>query len=225
MFFYRREDNIIMEEHKDPISVVFFLGGLGGFLSASHYIFIVVEEYDTLKIIEWLVSGWCFTGVLSIGLFRSFQYIFKKGEDVHTLTSKIQYILFGITMMTLIACCSAIFGAVLLAFIDFMGGGLIGMRGSLTDFFKTLGGALLMGMCIGLCMSFFLSVGTVKQLLSRKWFLISASLGGGMCGGSIVSFNQTIIFSKQLPLYGAIYGLLFGLSLIICTIRKQVILE
>ena len=40
MFFYRREHNLVAEEHKDPIGAVFFLGGLGGCLAAAHYIFL-----------------------------------------------------------------------------------------------------------------------------------------------------------------------------------------
>ncbi len=213
MFFWQNESNIILEEHKSPIKIVFLLGGLGGFLAVAHYIFFVVEQYDNLRIAECLISGWCYTGILSVGVFRSFQYLFEGNKNFNKSKNKGQFIFLVVVTITLISSFAAIIGAVPLAFIDFMGGSLIGMRGSLSDFFTILSGALLIGTCFGLTFSLFLSFGVAIGLIYKKWFLILASLGGGLCSGIILFFKKDIFFNEQIPFYGAIYGLFFGFSL------------
>ena len=221
MFFYHREPNSIAESHKDPIGAVFFLGGVGGCLAVAHYVFFIVQEIDSLKIIEWLVSGWWYTGVLSIGFFRSLQYVLKKNNSFNTFPNRIQFIFLIILMITFISSCAGIIGAVPLAFIDFMGGGLVGMKGRLGDFYNTLGIALLIGVCVGVSFSFLICIGIIGKLISRKWFLLSASVGGGIIGSSIVFLLRGDAFMQYLPAYGTLYGLLLGLSVILYGMKRE----
>ena len=220
MFFYRREHNLVAEEHKDPIGAVFFLGGLGGCLAAAHYIFFIIGENDNLKIIEWLASGWCYAGVLSIGLFRSLQYLCKKNNDLNTFQKRIQFILLIIIVIPFILSSAAVIGAVPLAFIDFMGGDLVGTKGNLGDFFNVLGTGFLIGICFGISFSFFLSIGIAFKIISRKWFLLSASLGGGIVGGLVIWLSADI-FNVHFVWYSALYGILLGVVLIIFRVSNK----
>ena len=164
-------------------------------------------------------TGW-YGGVLSIGFFRSFQYCAKQGKQPPKSGAKTLSILLGTVVMTGGASFSALIGAVPLAFIDFVGGGLIGRHGSLSDFFLTLRNGLLVGGVFGFCISSFLHLGITLRVIAKKWFLLLAPLCGSIISGLLIwlwakNYNFYIIW------YSTFYGILLGVTFVIHDVRNK----
>ncbi|MBU1864399.1 MAG: hypothetical protein KKH94_12110 [Candidatus Omnitrophica bacterium] len=215
MFFHRQEKNWITEEHKSPLWLVFIFGGIAGLLSTFHFILSSsIDYYDNVQLLEALASGWCFSGVLSIGLFRAIEYSIKNNTKLKKGEGKLSHLWLPILLIAIITSGSAVLGIAPLAFIDFVGGGLIGVKESLDDFYMIVYSALCLGGSLGFCIGLFIRVGVILRVVSQRWFLVLFPVCGSIVGCSIARFFLTSL-PNAILYYGVLYGISFGVALII----------
>lgn len=197
LFFSNRpRPNYSVDRHRDPIASVFFIGGIAGFIAAAHYAIVLAGGFTEVQMSQWMISGFAFSGMLSVGVYRMVQ--FNAARSAESLISALIRFSAG-------GAFASFLGALPLAFIDYTGAELIGFGDDTADFLRTI----IVLVAIGTCLSLF--IGFVITRLkpdflhhAKRSFLsvIAASMVAGVC---VVFF----IF-PLLKIYVYCYIVLFG---------------
>lgn len=149
MFFYRREYNPVLEEHRCPQGKVFAVGAGSGALVGIVWAFLCMPYlYDSVQLLEVAIGVGVFFGLLSVGVVRAREFVPGGPQKSINVRQRLS----GVSLHILVIVLCAVIGAVPFAFIDYVGGDLWGRRANNADFVTVLCGAAGIGFVVG-CVS------------------------------------------------------------------------
>ena len=220
MVFYSRRDNWKDSEHADPLGNIFFMGGIPGALAALHYGFFLLPGYSHMHRLQLIVCAFWFTGMLSAGFYRAIQFVRTQKQSVsHKNVSSARRVCFLFSFAAIITF-FAFLGVIPVAFIDYVGGEIIGLAGNRHDFFIMLGRAGILGLCFSLPAGALMIFMSQERMLpftlrERVFFfcsiLFSVTLFAGLCPRGYFWY----IFA-----YGSVYGIFLCIMLMFRTRRS-----